>query len=104
MLAPAARPAPAARVDGAPAEPAPALVTAVLEAVRAHQPRGVLGALRSASFQARLAALTFGTALAFAVAGLVCLVCGVPPQGTSLAGDPSADLLGQYVALLEEGQ
>jgi hypothetical protein len=43
----------------------------------------------------------FGTALAFAVAGIVCVLFGVPPERTSLAADPCLSLLQQYIAFVE---
>lgn len=63
-----------------------------------HQDRsGLLSALRDGWFQARLLLVSVLTAAAFMLAGIVCILLGMPPQRTSLAVEPARVMLGRYV-------
>lgn len=60
----------------------------------------MLAAVRDGWFQARLLLLSVLTAAAFMVAGVACILLGMPPQRTSLAVEPARVMLGRYVQYL----
>lgn len=68
--------------------------------VRTPHRSGVLSAIQDGWFQARLLLLSVLTAAAFMIAGVVCIILGMPPQRTSLAVEPARVMLGRYVQYL----